>query len=193
MEQIKRESSERTELVADACGVAEAITGMAERLYERVSQLRKGELILAGIPSRGVEVARRLGSGLVALGGAEPTLGVVDVSMHRDDLAMRSRLTTVEETELPLDLEGRPLVLVDDVLFTGRTIRAAMDAVASFGRPGRIWLAVLIDRVGHRELPIQPDFVGRSLQTEVGERIRVRFESLDGVADSVRVVTSGEG
>jgi len=107
--------------------------------------------------------------------------------MHRDDLATRQRLTAVETTQLPLDLEGRTLVLVDDVLYTGRSCRAAMDAVASFGRPARIQLAVLVDR-GHRELPIRPDYVGRNVPTESAEKIRVRFENYDGVPDSVAVV-----
>jgi pyrimidine operon attenuation protein/uracil phosphoribosyltransferase len=96
-------------------------------------------------------------------------------------------MTAVETTLLPLDLEGRTLVLVDDVLYTGRSCRAAMDAVTSFGRPARIQLAVLVDR-GHRELPIRPDYVGRNVPTETTEKIRVRFENYDGVPDSVAVV-----
>jgi pyrimidine operon attenuation protein/uracil phosphoribosyltransferase len=107
--------------------------------------------------------------------------------MHRDDLATRVRVSILEATELPLDLDGRPLVLIDDVLYTGRSCRAAMDAVASFGRPSRIQLAVLVDR-GHRELPIRPDFVGKNVPTAPGDRIRVRFEQTDGSPDSVTLI-----
>ena len=98
-------------------------------------------------------------------------------------------MTTLEVTDLPVDLDSRPLVLVDDVFFTGRTARAALDALASFGRPSTIQLAVLIDR-GHRELPIRPDYVGKNLPTSREEKIRVRFENLDGVPDSVVAIKS---
>jgi pyrimidine operon attenuation protein/uracil phosphoribosyltransferase len=107
--------------------------------------------------------------------------------MHRDDLSTRGKLTALEVTDLPIDLDSRPLILVDDVFFTGRTTRAALDAVASFGRPTKIQLAVLVDR-GHRELPIRPDFVGKNLPTAREEKIRVRFENIDGLPDSVLVV-----
>jgi pyrimidine operon attenuation protein/uracil phosphoribosyltransferase len=108
--------------------------------------------------------------------------------MHRDDLSTRGRMTALQVTDLPVDLDGRPLVLVDDVFFTGRTTRAALDALASFGRPSQIQLAVLVDR-GHRELPIRADYVGKNLPTAREEKIRVRFENLDGVPDSVVVVS----
>jgi pyrimidine operon attenuation protein/uracil phosphoribosyltransferase len=107
--------------------------------------------------------------------------------MHRDDLSTRERVSVLELTELPMDLDARPLVLVDDVLFTGRSCRAAMDAVASFGRPSRIQLAVLVDR-GHRELPIRADFVGKNVPTAFEDRIRVRFQEFDGVPDSVTII-----
>jgi pyrimidine operon attenuation protein/uracil phosphoribosyltransferase len=107
--------------------------------------------------------------------------------MHRDDLSTRARVSMLQPTKLPLDLDGRPLVLVDDVLYTGRSCRAAMDAVASFGRPSRIQLAVLVDR-GHRELPIRADFVGKNIPTAFSDRIRVRFEESDGITDSVTLL-----
>ena len=113
--------------------------------------------------------------------------GTIDISMHRDDLSTRGKVTALEVTDLPIDLDGRPLILVDDVFFTGRTTRAALDAVASFGRPSKIQLAVLVDR-GHRELPIRPDFVGKNLPTARDEKIRVRFENIDGAPDSVLVL-----
>jgi len=146
-----------------------------------------GELVIAGIPTRGVELSSRIAAWIQNETGQQIELGVVDVSMHRDDLATRPELRPIQTTHLPLDLDGRPVVLVDDVLFTGRSCRAAMETLLSYGRPRRIQLAVLVDR-GHRELPIQPDFVGEHVDTEYEEKIRVRFENLDGVPDSVRVV-----
>jgi pyrimidine operon attenuation protein/uracil phosphoribosyltransferase len=121
-----------------------------------------------------------------AIEGRRPELGSIDVSMHRDDLSIRNTLTSVRETRLPLNLEELTVVLVDDVLFTGRTCRAAMDAITSFGRPARIQLAVLLDR-GHRELPIRPDYVGKNLPTSREERVRVRLQNVDTEPDSVRV------
>lgn len=174
-----------TPLVMDADAIRKALRRIAHEIVERNPDLAR--LVLAGIPTRGVEVARRLADLIGQIEGTRPELGVVDVSMHRDDLSTRGRLTAVVPTDLPLDLDGRPLVLVDDVFFTGRSCRAALDAVASFGRPSQIQLAVLVDR-GHRELPIRPDYVGKNLPTTLEEKIRVRFETLDGVPDSVRVV-----
>jgi len=141
---------------------------------------------LVGIPSRGVELARRLAELIVAIEGKKPQLGAIDVSMHRDDLSIRHTLTSVRETRLPLHLEQLTIVLVDDVLYTGRTCRAAMDAISSFGRPARIQLAVLLDR-GHRELPIRPDYVGKNLPTAQDERVKVRLQNVDLEPDSVRV------
>ncbi len=169
----------------DADAIRKAMRRIAHEIIEQNPDLSR--LVIAGIPTRGVEVARRIAEHIESVEGVRPEEGVVDVSMHRDDLATRSRMTAVETSRLPFDLEGRTLVLVDDVLFTGRSCRAAMDAVASFGRPARIQLAVLVDR-GHRELPIRPDYVGRNVPTEHGEKIRVRFENFDGEPDSVSVV-----
>lgn len=174
-------------LALDAPAIAESIERMAEEFAAKHPD--SANWVVAGIPTRGVEVARRLAAAIGKFTGQPPELGIVDVSMHRDDLATRLRLTAVVTTQLPIDLEGRPLLLVDDVLFTGRSCRAALDAVSSFGRPSRIELAALVDR-GHRELPIQPDYVGQVVATEFSEKIRVRFENLDGEPDSVRVVKS---
>jgi pyrimidine operon attenuation protein/uracil phosphoribosyltransferase len=104
--------------------------------------------------------------------------------MHRDDVGTRTELPVVRESRLPLPLEGRTLIIVDDVLFTGRTVRAAMDAISSFGRPARIQLAVLVDR-GHRELPIRADYVGKNLPSAATEKVRVRLEQTDGEPDAV--------
>jgi pyrimidine operon attenuation protein/uracil phosphoribosyltransferase len=175
---------ERTEMDADA--IQKAIRRMAHEIVERQGDINA--LVLAGIPTRGVEVARRLADHIEKVEGRRPFLGTLDVSMHRDDLATRGRMTAPVPTLLPVDLDGRPVVIVDDVFFTGRSCRAALDALASFGRPSSIQLAVLVDR-GHRELPIRADYVGKNVPTERDEKIRVRFENLDGVPDSVRVVT----
>jgi pyrimidine operon attenuation protein/uracil phosphoribosyltransferase len=169
----------------DADAIRKAIRRIAHEIIEQNPELSR--LVIAGIPTRGVEVARRIVEHIESVEGVRPAEGVVDVSMHRDDLAMRGRMTAVETSRLPLDLDGRTVVLVDDVLFTGRSCRAAMDAIASFGRPARIQLAALVDR-GHRELPIRADFVGRNVPTELSEKIRVRFENLDGEPDSVSVI-----
>jgi len=176
--------TERTEMDADA--IQKAIRRMAHEIVEHQPDL--GRVVLAGIPTRGIEVARRLAGHIEAVEGVAPFLGTLDISMHRDDLATRGRVTAPVPTCLPVDLDGRPVVLVDDVFFTGRSCRAALDALASFGRPSSIQLAVLVDR-GHRELPIRADYVGKNLPTSRGEKIRVRFECLDGVPDSVKVVS----
>jgi len=169
----------------DADAIQKAIRRMAHEIVERHDDL--GMLVLAGIPTRGVEVARRLADHIEKVEGVRPYLATLDISMHRDDLATRVRMTAPVPTLLPVDLDGRPVVIVDDVFFTGRSCRAALDALASFGRPSAIQLAVLVDR-GHRELPIRADYVGKNVPTARREKIRVRFENLDGVADSVRVV-----
>ena len=176
---------EETLLVMDADAIRKAIRRIAHEIIERNHDLSR--LIIAGIPTRGVEVARRILEHIETIEGVRPGFGIVDVSMHRDDISTRGRPTTVVPTQLPIELNGRPIVLVDDVLFTGRSCRAALDAISSFGRPARIQYAVLVDR-GHRELPIRADYVGKNLPTAREERIRVRFENLDGTPDSVTLV-----
>jgi pyrimidine operon attenuation protein/uracil phosphoribosyltransferase len=175
------------EPILEAKALAKVLHRMASEMVEKHSSL--DGFVLAGIPTRGVEVARRLLAEITRLHGGDPELGILDISMHRDDLATRERITAIQTTSLPVDLEGRTVILVDDVLFTGRSIRAAMDALGSYGRTGRIELAVLVDR-GHRQLPIHPDYVGREVPTKFNDRIRVRFENLDGVPDSVHRVIS---
>ena len=172
-------------VVMDADSIRKAIRRIAHEIIEQNEDLTR--VVIAGIPTRGRIIARRIADHIAEIEGITPALGVVDVSMHRDDLATRISLSALEPTELPLDLDGRPLVLIDDVLYTGRSCRAAMDAIASFGRPSRIQLAVLIDR-GHRELPIRADFVGKNVPTAFSDRIRVRFEETDNVPDSVTLV-----
>lgn len=165
-------------LLLDAAAIERILHRIAHEIIERNADLTG--LAMVGIPSRGVVIARRLAQLVSSFGGTEVAFGIVDVSMHRDDLSRRP-LPEMVPTELPYDLEHRTIVLADDVAFTGRTCRAAMDALADFGRPARIQYAVLIDR-GHRELPIRADYVGKNVPTSLGERVYVRFTATDGVA-----------
>jgi pyrimidine operon attenuation protein/uracil phosphoribosyltransferase len=168
--------------VMDAEAMRRALRRVAHEIIERNPQLEK--VVLAGIPSRGVEIARRIGDFIREIENINVQTGVIDVAMHRDDVGTRPELPVVRASELPLPLEGRTVVIVDDVLYTGRTVRAAMDAISSFGRPARIQLAVLIDR-GHRELPIRPDYIGKNLPTATGEQVQVRLQETDNEPDAV--------
>ncbi len=169
-------------LVLDAHAIERALKRIAHEIVERNPDISK--LALVGIPSRGVEIARRLAAYIETFEKAPVETGVIDVSMHRDDLRTRRQIFSIQPTHLPADLADRTIVLTDDVLYSGRTCRAALDAISSFGRPARIQLATLIDR-GHRELPIRADYVGKNLPTAYNQRAFVRFECIDGVADSV--------
>ena len=168
--------------VMDAEAMRRALRRVAHEIIERNPRLEK--VVLAGIPSRGVEIARRIAAFIREIENINVQTGVIDVAMHRDDVGTRPELPVVRASELPLPLEDRTVVIIDDVLYTGRTIRAAMDAISSFGRPARIQLAVLIDR-GHRELPIRPDYVGKNLPTATGEQIQVRLQETDNEPDAV--------
>ncbi len=172
-------------LVMDADAIRRALRRIAHEIIERNTDL--GAVVLAGIPSRGVAIAQRLAQLIETINGATVETGIIDVSMHRDDIGQRADLPVVRASRLPLPLHDRTVIIVDDVLYTGRTIRAAMDSVGSFGRPARIQLAALIDR-GHRELPIRADYVGKNIPTAPDERVRLRLEDVDGEADSVWLV-----
>jgi pyrimidine operon attenuation protein/uracil phosphoribosyltransferase len=181
MKQTKQNSSAAVP-VMDAEAIRRALRRVAHEIIERNPQLEK--VVLAGIPSRGVEIARRIASFVQQIEKIDIETGVIDVAMHRDDVGTRRELPVVRASKLPLPLEGRTVVIVDDVLYTGRTVRAAMDAINSFGRPARIQLAVLVDR-GHRELPIRPDYVGKNLPTASGEQLQVRLQETDNKPDAV--------
>jgi pyrimidine operon attenuation protein/uracil phosphoribosyltransferase len=171
-----------TSPVMDGAAIERALRRIAHEIIERNPEPRR--VVLAGIPSRGVEIAERIARFVKGLGESEIETGVIDVSMHRDDVGKRVELPRVQASRLPLPLDEKTVIIVDDVFYTGRTARAAMDAISSFGRPARIQLAVLIDR-GHRELPIRVDYVGKNLPTAVGERVRLRLEKVDGEPDAV--------
>jgi pyrimidine operon attenuation protein/uracil phosphoribosyltransferase len=167
----------------DARDVSRALTRIAHEILER----NKGgeDLLLLGIPSRGVPLARRIAERIAAVEGVEVPVGSLDVTMYRDDLRMRPARPLMP-TDIPTDgVEGRVVVLVDDVLFSGRTIRAALDAMNDLGRPRAVRLAVLVDR-GHRELPIRADFVGKNLPTSLVEKVSVRVAEFDD-ADAVTI------
>ena len=169
-------------LVLDAQAIDRALRRIAHEIIEANPHL--ANLALIGIPSRGVELANRLARLVSEFGGTPVSAGTIDVSMHRDDTHARRAFHPVQPSKLPPELSGKTLVLVDDVLFSGRTCRAALDAISSFGRPARIQYAALIDR-GHRELPIRADFVGKNLPTHPRERVYVRLAGPDPLPDSV--------
>jgi len=184
MKQAKQKTSPAAVPIMDAEAISRALRRIAHEIIERNAQLP--HVILAGIPSRGVEIAQRIAAFIHEIGKVNVETGVIDVAMHRDDVGTRPELPIVHESKLPLPLEERTVIVVDDVLYTGRTARAAIDAITSFGRPARIQLAVLIDR-GHRELPIRPDYVGKNLPTAGNEKVKVRLEQTDGEPDEVRL------
>src|SRR5947199_1018365 len=178
----------------DADGLGRTLSRIAHEIIEANPDL--DDVALVGIQTRGVPLARRLARLIEERAGVEPALGAVDITFYRDDVTVRggeaplAAQPVVRATQLDFDLDGRTVVLVDDVLFTGRTVRAAVDALFDYGRPERVQLAVLVDR-GHRELPIRPDYVGKNLPTAREERVYVRVEELDDV-DEVAIGTTVE-
>ncbi|HYN29241.1 MAG TPA: bifunctional pyr operon transcriptional regulator/uracil phosphoribosyltransferase PyrR [Dermatophilaceae bacterium] len=168
--------------------VARALRRIAHEILER----NKGadDLVLLGIPTRGVELARRLAALVAEVEGAEVPVGALDVTMHRDDLR-RQPTRAPAQTHIPsVGVDDRVVVLVDDVLYSGRTIRAALDALSDLGRPRAVRLAVLVDR-GHRELPIRADHVGKNLPTAHGEKVRVRLAGVDEEPEAVTIANGG--
>jgi pyrimidine operon attenuation protein/uracil phosphoribosyltransferase len=168
--------------------VRRALVRIAHEIAERNPQPEAPALV--GIHRRGAILARRLQVILADLVGGQVPLGDLDISFYRDDVALRPEAPVVNATHLQFAIDGRTVVVVDDVLFTGRTVRAAIEALFDYGRPARVQLAVLADR-GHRELPIRPDYVGKNLPTARDERVNVRMEELDGL-DEVTITPSLE-
>ena len=172
----------------------ELVTNKAERILLRQDDIRRAtmrigheileqnraasDLVLVGVQKRGVHLARRLSNNIQHIEGFTPVLGTLDPRLWRDDPDIASAQPLLP-SEIPYGVDGKPVVIVDDVLYTGRTVRAAMEALLDFGRAKRIQLAVLVDR-GHRELPISPDFVGKNIPTAYGERVQVRMTEIDG-------------
>ncbi len=171
-------------VLLDAEGIQRTLSRIAHEIIERNDDIES--VALVGIHTRGVPIAHRLRAMIAERAGCEVDLGQLDITFHRDDVLVRGGQAprhpqpVVRDTKLDFELEGRTVILVDDVLYTGRTIRAAIDALFEYGRPERVQLAVLADR-GHRELPIRPDYVGKNLPTARGERVQVQLLEVDEV------------
>lgn len=177
--------------VLDDKDIARALIRITHEILER--NRGSADVILLGIPTRGVHLAKRIAARMGEVEGRTITAGALDITMYRDDLRSKPA-RPLEHTDIPGDIENKIVVLVDDVLFSGRTIRAALDALTELGRPRAVQLAVLIDR-GHRELPIRADYVGKNLPTSLAEKVNVNVKEIDGI-DSVAIfagVGAGEG
>jgi len=168
--------------VLDSEKVRRALSRMAHEILER-NQGTDG-LVIVGVRTRGVFLAQRLAEKLQELEGHPVPVGILDITLYRDDLGYAAVAPVLKKTEIPFDVNGRRVVLVDDVLFTGRTVRSALDALMDLGRPASIQLAVLVDR-GHRELPIRADYVGKNVPTNVQEEVLVRLKPHDGTDEVV--------
>jgi pyrimidine operon attenuation protein/uracil phosphoribosyltransferase len=169
--------------IMDRDDISRAVTRIAHQILEKNRGAES--LILVGIRTRGAPLAKRIATVMKEIEGREVPVGILDITLYRDDLQLVARQPVVGKTDIPSGVEGKVVVLVDDVLFTGRTIRAAMDEIMDFGRPTAVQLAVLVDR-GHRELPIRADYVGKNVPTSAREVISVMFSEEDG-EDSVSV------
>ncbi len=169
IERVKKE-------LADEAGVLRTITRLAHEIIERNRGTE--QLALVGIRTRGAFVAERIQKKINEIENADIPLGILDATLYRDDFRIAFKQPKVQITDIPFDIDDMNLILVDDVLFTGRTARASLDALMDFGRPQRIQLAVLVDR-GHRELPIKADFVGKNIPTSMGEEVRVKMKEID--------------
>ena len=178
-----------TRTVLDGDEIARALTRVAHEIVERAKGAH--DVVLLGIPSRGVPLARRLAERIRGIEGSDVPVGSLDITLYRDDLR-RAPARALMPTEIPSGgIDDKVVVLVDDVLYSGRTIRAALDAMNDIGRPRMVQLAVLVDR-GHRELPIRPDYVGKNIPTSHTEKVHVLLDELDGV-DAVRISASTSG
>jgi len=164
----------------DADAVRRAITRIAHEILEHNKGTK--DLALVGIRSRGVYIADRIAATIQSIEKADVLRGIVDITLYRDDFSRAEQTPHVRGTEIPFSIEGKKIVVVDDVLYTGRTIRAAMEAIMDFGRPGNIQLAVMVDR-GHRELPIRADYVGKNVPTSRQQSVKVQLTEMDGVDD----------
>lgn len=163
--------------IIDQNGLRRTVTRLAYEIIER----NKGtaELAIVGIRTRGAFLAQRIIKEIENIEGEKLELGILDITMYRDDFRQRLKQPQLQQTDIPFDIDEKNIVLVDDVLYTGRTTRAALEGIMAFGRPATIQLAILIDR-GHRELPIKPDYVGKSIITSIGEEIQVKMKEVDG-------------
>ena len=168
---------EEKAVLMDGQGIRRALVRISHEILEKNKGIEN--IVLVGIRSRGVPIAGRIADSIEHIEGVRPPVGILDITLYRDDLSKLSYQPIVRPTTMPVDLDGKIVVLVDDVLYTGRTIRAALDAVMDMGRPKAIQLAVLVDR-GHRELPIRADYVGKNVPTSSRESVSVQLEDIDG-------------
>ncbi len=175
--------------ILDAAQIRRALRRIAHEIVERNGGAE--DLALVGIRTLGVPLAHRLAAEITAIEGITPSVGAVDVTLYRDDAGRHGTTVNVEPTEIPFEIEDQKVVLVDDVLYTGRTIRCAMDALIDFGRPAGVQLAVLVDR-GHRELPIRADYVGKNIPTSRSQKVQVRLTEVSEV-DGVYLEEVGSG
>ena len=173
----------------DSDGIRRALTRIANEILERNKGTR--DLVLIGIRTGGAHLAHRLQLEIQAIEKSEIPLGIVDITLYRDDLSERGPQAKVRETQIPFDITEKKVILVDDVLYTGRTIRAALDALIDFGRPQSIQLAVLADR-GHRELPIKADYIGKNIPTSQNETIEARLTEDGSSKDELVIVALGD-
>ena len=168
---------EEKAVLMDGQGIRRALVRISHEILEKNKGIEN--IVLVGLRSRGVPIAGRIADSIEQIEGVRPPVGILDITLYRDDLSKLSYQPIVRPTTMPVDLDGKIVVLVDDVLYTGRTIRAALDAVMDMGRPKAIQLAVLVDR-GHRELPIRADYVGKNVPTSSRESVSVQLEDIDG-------------
>ncbi len=175
-------------VILDEQDIRRALTRIAHEIVERNHGSQ--DLVFIGIHTRGVPLARRLAAAINEFEPSDITVGALDITLHRDDITFGDEVPSLRYTDIPPDFEEKRVILVDDVLYTGRTIRAAMDALIDFGRPNSIQLVVLIDR-GHRELPIRADYVGKNLPTATHDEVVVRLKETDGM-DEVALVRNGK-
>ncbi len=163
--------------IIDEIGLRRTIVRLAHEIVEKNKGIQ--DLAMIGIRTRGAFLAERIIDEIERIENERLPLGIVDITMYRDDFRHRLVQPEIQQTDIPFDIDGKKIVLIDDVLYTGRTTRAALEAIMSFGRPTSIQLAVLVDR-GHRELPIQPDYVGKNIAISIGEEIKVKMKEVDG-------------
>jgi pyrimidine operon attenuation protein/uracil phosphoribosyltransferase len=172
-----------TKVIMDSETITRALSRIAHEILERNKGAK--ELRIIGVRTRGIHLARRLVDKIQELEGIKPPLGTLDITLYRDDFRKRTDWPSVQKTEIPFSVEEKSVVLVDDVLYTGRTTRAAIDAIMDYGRPASIQLAVLVDRGGHRELPIQADYVGIKVMTISSQKVEVLIKELDGRDEAI--------
>jgi pyrimidine operon attenuation protein/uracil phosphoribosyltransferase len=171
-------------LILDKAGIDRALTRVAHEILEKNNGA--GDIVLVGIQRGGVHIARRLAARIYEIEKVEVPVGSLDITMYRDDLSTRKSQPVLQATDITFDIKDKIMVLVDDVVFTGRTIRAALNSIMDYGRPKRIQLAVLVDR-GHRELPIRADYVGKNLPTSAKEKVEVMLAE-DGVEEKIVIL-----